>query len=349
MKKSILLAMMLVLITGTNFIFGQACAVHKSYPIWVSCQGDATHPIAGTPYTYSATADPSGGQFQWWATDDPAFINGGVNNSAGRFTVAAGELLNTSANYGIPDPAGNVSITWANSTLNLPGPLFVAVDYAAPLSGCANNLKVYEITPINAFTVDIKNMFGDFDTTAYGQLVDTCVSPVQSATYNAAIPAIDYNYGDNQMLFEVVLANFSESATVSFNISGLMPGPNVDQLADLSWGCTPATANANSLGTGLNNGVVTSTALVTTTEVNTHIGVSFYVLMTIHNNSYEGTANTDISLAVNAENAEGQEDVNNATCLVPTPNFEDVATQRLLERPDVTNTTPPPAVFLPNN
>jgi hypothetical protein len=331
MKKLIFLAMMLAILAGTNNVFGQ-CAVHKSGPIPVACTTDPLHPMAGTPYNYSVTVNPTGGNFQWWATADQNFIAAGANNIGTRYTVLAGELVATSASYGVTSTTDNVDITWASSTLSSPNPIFVAVQYDAPAGGCANNLKVYQVQPVNAFTVDIKNLQWNYDTTAYGTLLDTCVSPIKSATYQA--PGVTYDFGDNALLYEVVLANFSVSATVSFSIAGL----NAGQSVDLSWGCTPATANANSLGLGLGNGLVALTANATTLETNTHVGVSIYVLAVVHNNNYEGLVNTDIALSVNAVNAEGLADVVNSDCSL-TQNFEDTSTQRILPRPTVTNGT----------
>lgn len=347
MKKLILLFLGIALFFTGNSVFGQA--THNSYPIPLTgCTTGPLNPIAGVSYNYSAIVDPTGGTFQWWATTNQNFMAGGTNNVATALTVASGELLATSANYANIDPADNVDITWSSATLAAAEttPTFVVVEYDAPATGCANNLKVLLIDPVLGFTVDIRNMYGNYDTVAYGLTIDTCVSPVESATYNTTNGGIDYDFGDNQLLFEVVLANFSDSATLSFSISDLTGS----QLADLAWGYTPATAGANVIGTGgYGNGVVPGVAPIVTDETNTGIGVSVFILATVHNNTYEGIVNTDFTLAVNAVNAEGDADVLNTDCTTQT-DFEDMATQTLLERPEVTDNTPPAGDdFLPVN
>ena len=253
MKKLIFIIMMLALMVSSNLVLGQT-AVHNSWPMPISCANDPLHPIAGKPYTYNVDVTPTGGDFQWWATKDYNFIVDGANNIGTALTVAPGELIATSANYGTTDVYDTVSITWSSEILantdTLTNPTFVAVQYDAPASGCANNLKVYSIMPVTAFTVDILNLDALGDTLAYGLPLDTCTSDIDSAIFILATRSIKYNFGDNQLLFEVVLANFTDSAYVSFDIAGLAPPP-YDQTVDLAWGYTIVTAGANTLGTGL--------------------------------------------------------------------------------------------------
>lgn len=336
MKKSVFILFALIVFAG-SYALGQA--THNSYPLpLVGCATGPLSPIAGNSYNYSALVDPTGGTFQWWATTDQAFIAGGANNIDTRLTVADGELLATSGNYGTGGADDNVDITWASSTLAAAEttPTFVVVQYDAPAGECSNNLKVLKIDPVNGFTVDIKNMFEDFDTTAYGQLVDTCASLVQGASYNATEGNVTYDFGDNGLLFEVVLANFSVSATVDFSIAGLQLG----QTADLSWGYTPATAGGTAIDTDLPNGPVGIPITVTSSVPNTGIGVSIYVKAIVNNNYFEGITDADFTLAVNATNAEGDDDVVNDDCETQ-EDFEDMSTQRILARPTVTDETDP--------
>lgn len=341
MKKQLLILVLALLASG-NYIFGQA--THNNYPIPVVCANDSLNPIAGKPYTYQVEVDPEGGDFQWWATTDQTFMAAGTNNMSTMLlspttTPTGTELLATSASYGTTSTTDNVQITWSSATLNnaLTTETFVAVQYDAPAAGCANNLKVWEITPVNAFTVDIRNMTATYDSVAYGAVIDTCVSDVYGATYNAG--GVHYDYGDNQLLFEVVLANFTASATVEFEIRDLQVG----QTADLAWGYTPATAGGTAIAVDLGNGVYGTPIAMTTNATNTNEGVSIFVLATVNNNTYEGLVDTDFTLAVNATNAEGIDDVVNTDCGTTT-DFEDSATQTLLARPSVTG-----AGILPGN
>jgi hypothetical protein len=339
MKKQFLI-LVLAFLASTVTVFGQT-AVHHSYPLPLfGCADGPLSPIAGKLYNYNVDVNPAGGQFQWWATTNQSFISGGTNNMntmllSPTTTPPGTDLVATSASYGTGSPTDNADIAWSSSTLATAEttPTFVVVQYDAVPPGCSNNLKVYKIDPINGFTVDVRNLFGNYDTVAYGVPVDTCVSPVSEAIYNTGNNGIDYNFGDNKLLFEVVLANFTTSAVVSFSISNLV----AQQTADLSWGYTPATANTTALGSGLGNGDLVTDANVLTDETNTSVGVSIFVLATIHNNRYEGTADTPFTLAVDAVNAAGNPDVVNADCTIAS--FEDQATQILLARPTVTSTT----------
>lgn len=334
MKKQLFLLLTLAIFASLQNVFGQA--THNSYPIPVVCANDSLNPIAGKPYTYQVAVTPTGGNFQWWATTDQNFMAAGANNISTMLlspttTPAGTDLLATSASYGTSSTTNNVEITWSSATLNnaLTTETFVAVQYDAPAGGCANNLKVWVITPVNAFTVDIRNMTATYDSVAYGAVIDTCVSDVYAATYNAG--GVHYDYGDNQLLFEVVLANFTASATVEFEIRDLAG----TQTADLAWGYTPATAGGTAIAANLPNGVVATTVAMTTNATNTNEGVSIFVLATVNNNTYEGLVDTDFTLAVNATNAEGVDDVVNTDC-AQTTDFEDASTQTLLARPAVT-------------
>lgn len=347
MKKQLLLILTLILSASANLVLGQA--THYSFPIPVACANGPLTPIAGKSYNYDVLVDPTGGNFQWWATTDQNFMAAGANNIDDMLlspttTPAGTDLLATSASYGVTSLIDNVDITWSSATLNAAEttPTFVVVQYDAPTTGCANNLKVYEIDPLLAFTVDIRNLTATYDSVAYGTVIDTCASDIESATYVPGVPVgtVAYNYGDNQLLFEVVLANFSNSATVEFRIEDLGLGAPGDQTVDLAWGYTPATAGGTAIAAGLNETDVAGPITVTTAQTNTNVGVSIFVLATVNNNNYEGLVSTPFMLAVNATNAEGEDDVVNTDCTQQT-GFEDNATQNILPRPTITDETLP--------
>jgi len=344
MKKQLFLILTLAILASVQNVFGQA--THNSFPIPVTCPNGPLTPIAGKLYNYSVDVTPEGGNFQWWATTDQNFIAAGTNNIDDMLlspttTPVGTDLLATSASYGTTSLTDNVDITWSSATLNaaLATPTFVVVQYDAPATGCANNLKVYEIDPQLAFTVDIRNLTATYDSVDYGVQIDTCASEIESATYVVATGDVAYNYGDNQLLFEVVLANFSDEAEVSFRIEDLGLGAPGDQTVDLAWGYTPATAGGTAIAADLNENDVAGPITVTTNETNTNIGVSIFVLATVNNNNYEGIVNTPFTLAVNATNAEGEDDVVNTDCAQQT-DFEDNATQNILARPEIQSTTP---------
>ena len=303
-----------------NTAIGQA--VHHTDPLPLSCTSGPLNPIAGNPYNYGVTATPAGGNFQWWATTDQDFITAGANNSSTKLTTGSGALLGTSASYGVTSTTNNVDITWSSGTLAaaIATPTFVVAQYDAT---CANNLKVYKITPTNGFTVDILNMDATKTAMAYGTPFSTCVSPIESAKYVAG--AIQTNYGTNILYFEVVAANFTGSWTPTFTFPTPATGMTITAVWDYDGTFTVGATHA------VNNGDPVVTALT-----NTHDGVSIFVRVTIQNGSYEGLTDFAYPLAVNGTDAASNSDVPNSDCTLPPSATDDLATQTLLARPTVT-------------
>ena len=108
------------------------------------------------------------------------------------------------------------------------------------------------------------------------------------------------------------------------------------------------------LGTQDGTGTLTfaGTTSATTTEPSTGQGVSIFVRVTISNNSWEGIADNTITLAANGVNTDGENDIPNDatdtynTC-AGTATYDDIATQVLSARPDVTTALPTPGL-IPN-
>jgi hypothetical protein len=201
-------------------------------------------------------------------------------------------------------------------------------------------MKVYQILPKNAFTVDILNVKSTGLTPlAYGTNDTQCFADIASAKFIS--PNMVYDYGVNKLYYEVVAANFTGSFTPSFKLSGLKTGQTalVEWTVDKTFasGLTALGAAQNATtGTALN---FTGTA-VNTTVPNTTLGVSIYVKVTVTNGLYEGLTDDTIVMAVEGVNASGEADIDNATCAAPAATFEDTASQILNKRPTV---TPDPA------
>jgi hypothetical protein len=338
MKKQILLLVM-VFLTATT-AFGQM--IKGSDPQPLSCTPGPFTPMAGVPYDYSATVTPANGNFTWWATKDYDFIKttGGVttNNLAAKLNVGT-DLIAASPNYGnTVQNANTVNITWDSGilagTTDL-SPTFVVVQNDATGTNCANNLKVYQIKPLNGFTVDIKNMNQAKAPLGYAVPYSLCVSNIESARYSGG--AIVTDYGTNVMYFEVVAANFTGSYTPSFRISGLQAGQSVTSLELY----TDAAMATPAIGTTLAAGVYSpaSPIAVDGSVTNTSTGVSLYVKLTIANGTYETLTDNAVTLAVNGMNAVGEKDVVNTDCATQT-DFEDTATQTLTARPTIQAVAP---------
>jgi hypothetical protein len=359
MKKQILL-LMVAFMASMSVAWGQA--LPGSTPRPLTCTNDPYNPIAGVPYQYTATLSPAGGIAHWFATTSTTFIDGGAIVATKE--AIGGSVVSAATNYmtttdGAASP-NTTTITWTTAGLAAakvlatePPKLFVAVDYSAPASGCANNFKVYPIRPVNAFVIDIRNMTSGTTQAplAYDLVDEQCFDIVQKAVYSPGVDGgILYDFGTQELFYEVIAANFTGSYTPSFRLGGLGAG----QTANIDWGYTLGTYD-NNLATGVSNGDYTTAAnAVTTTETNTSAGVSIYVRVTINNRNFEGTALTPITLAVNAINSANEEDVDNNNCALQTAfHIDDTATQNLKPRPTVNGTIPAtapnPTEFLPNS
>jgi len=249
-------------------------------------------------------------------------------------TTAAGATAST-----------KTTVTWTTAGLkdvSATKPLFMVLQYTG--SGtptCSNNMKVYQIIPKNAFTVDILNIKNSDKTTelAYGTTDTQCYADILSAKYDAPTSKMVFDYGVNYLYFEVVAANFTGSFTPSFKLSGLKTG----QKALVEWTVdkTLATAGLTALGAAqtATTGTVldfTGTAVAADPAItDMSKGVSIYIKVTVTNGLYEGLNDDAISLAVEAANASGDADIDNTTCAAPATTFEDVATQTLNKRPTV--------------
>ncbi len=331
MKKRILQStfFLLAIMAGITSVFGQA--IHHSAPESpVSCTTDALHPIPGVPYDYSVTTDPAGGTFTWWATTNTDFITSGVLNNTGALTTPD-VTPTTAGDYNMPTSSSSIQLTWSTDVLaaasgTSPTPTFVAVYYEAPAGSCADNLKVYQIEPVNAFIVDIKNLENKtLAPLAYSTSDSQCFDEVQSATWSST--GMQYDYGTNTLYFEVVAANFTEEWTPTFQITGL----DAAQTASIEWDYDTTFGNAVSVTSG-----TTSSTAVATNVTDTSNGVSIFVKVTVDHDVFEGIADENITLAVTGTNKAGQSDVLATDCTTSAAFSDNEATQTLTRRPEVT-------------
>jgi len=348
MKQLILLLLVTGMVATTAF--GQALTGSAPQPI--SCTDDPLHPIAGKPYDYSAILNPTGGTTYWYATKSTSFITAGVR-SAIEIPADGNTILSGATNYRTSGASASsptkANITWTSAGLkgiNATNPLFMVLEYKGPT--CANNMKVLQILPKNAFTVDILNLKSSgLSPLTYGTTDSQCFADIASAKFDAPSGKMVYDYGINHLYFEVVAANFTGSFTPSFKLSGLKTG----QSALIEWTVDKSfTSGLAALGTSQNATTGTSLSftgsVVNTTVANTTAGVSVYVKVTITNGLYEGLTDDDIVLAVEGVNDSGEPDIDNATCAAPASTYEDSATQTLKMRPTV-SADPTTGSFVP--
>ncbi len=357
MKKQILLLTFIVLASFASVTTASGQAVNYTAPQPLSCTDDALHPVAGKSYSYLASGTPSGGNFTFWATKDPNFISTTAGttslNTATALTTGGGDLISTSTNYVTADAATQVDITWSSSTLAgttyQTNPTFVAVYYEDP-TGCSDNFKVYEINPINGFTVDVLNLNPTTflpDATPYTYVPEQCPDDVRGATYSAGTMA--YDYGTNYLYYEFVAANFTGYWIPSFALSNnnAVQGLTYEYTYATpdTWGATPPTWTALVSGT--------TQIPIDPSITDTSTGVSVFVRVTMANNNYENLAGQTLTMTVDGQNADGDWDVVNSTCADPSAaDGADTANQLITARPTITPGTSSPTVpttIIPGN
>ncbi|HEY3389808.1 MAG TPA: hypothetical protein VGK38_09570, partial [Prolixibacteraceae bacterium] len=302
-------------------------------------------PVAGRPYDYSAIISPLGGKAYWYATKSTTFMTGGLR-VATEIPKDGVAILANATNYMTLAAAATspttTQVTWTSAGLDgvtAAVPLFMVVEYNSPTCTTTNNMKVMQIIPKNAFTVDITNMVHGATPTplAYDAVESQCFANIVSAAFNTTTKVIDIDYGVNVLYYEIIAANFTGSYKPYFRLSGLKG----TQTADIDWGVAVGTYGT-SAGTALASSMpYTSPAqTVSTTLTDTHLGVSIYVRVTVKNNGYEGITSDPITLAVEAVDgtvaANKDLDPDGVTM---TP-FGDLAVQTLNARPSVTAGTP---------
>jgi len=254
MKKQILFLTMITLafiFAGTSKSYGQVGAaspyvmVPDAVPSCITartlsgCSSDELHPVQGDPYTYEVTTTDPADLVRWFVLDNTA-MEAGATDSIVASTVgilAAGNTYIDPADnsgsyvisYGVGTydtrTAGNtqIEITWkyfdgvANEVL--------LVAYVEGADGCTNNIAVYRIIPMPAFTIDVASIAQDgtvaWDTAAVAN--SECVSPIESAFYNGNSTTPDgtltVDYGENWVYFLINGANYTDSWMPSIQLT----------------------------------------------------------------------------------------------------------------------------------
>ncbi len=332
MKKQILSIgiFLLTVFAGVNQVKAQTTSVAGTAPkaAPTGCDDSPLAPMAGKPYEYEVSVNPTGGNYIWWATKDANFIVNGVLNNTTAALGTTSVLSTVAADYNASTTSNKVELTWDSNVLagtTSASPTFVAVHYDA---GCTDNFKVYEINPINAFIVDILNLNPvdkSVDTDAYGYEPEQCFDEVQGASWSSG--GMVYDYGTNVLYYEVVAAYFTNSWTPTFTIAGL----DAAQGATIEWAYDKAFTSPVTVASG-----TASTTPVVTNVTDTQNGVSIYVRVTVDNNTFEGLADQTLALSVTGTNTAGERDVVASDCSTADVN---TASQVLNSRPTVTSAT----------
>lgn len=307
-------------------------------------------PIAGKDYTYSLDVVNYGtsSTIHWIATQNVNLLNafngiGIIANDNSSLIVNSSPTYNdptvTTVNHNTVTIKWNSKITTAITDVAT-NPLLVA----AKVEDCSNNLKVYNITPVNGFMVDIKNVEnGSYTSLTYATADEQCFDKVASATWNGT--EMVYDYGTNVLYYEVVATNFSDSWTPTFSLAGLKN----NQTATLEWSydaynVTGVTSTQSPVPIANATDVTTVPAKIAS-STDTSNGVSIYVKLTIKNKAYEGLTNDDIELSVKGT-VNGGKDNDQLATGGDGGYTDNNASQTLTKRPTLTATS---GSFTPSN
>jgi hypothetical protein len=375
MKKQILI-LLVALFASVNFVLAQDPPPLTGDPTCptanvVNClTPDALHPVPGNSYSYSVSVPtPTTGTklYNWFVTQDQDFIANSTlttlieaNDGSGLHIQATGTGYNDPGTFATPGTGSNsIDITWKSFTHDPTLPVFVVI-YVQNDNCPTDNIKVYMIQPMHAFTLDIANLA--IDGSAPGADYPVCVAPVSGASYDQGTQTVLMTYGVNYTYYAITAANFTGSWLPSFQPGGAALR-DTRVITAVEW----AYSDDAQVGTGWHastesGGIWTSTDPVTVQGGgNTvgQVGECIVVRMTIANNRVETTVGENIVLAVDgvmldpvnggyttstfgdihfAENPVGN------VCPWYDGYDNDVATQVLTPRPDVVAT--PPATFV---
>ena len=379
MKKQILILFLAVFALGATQAYAQAELPYlPPTPIDVNCidLDNPLTPVPGRPYTYQVDVPtPEGTKtYHWVVTQDQTFIDEGVfdvtvEGFGGRFLATGSVHYDDGENT-----LDNISLTWQTFALAENEFVFVViyVENQAPDDGClTNNLKVYRIQPLHAFTLTMANIDGNVIDTG---VTEICVDDVQSAVfdpdYDDGNGGVVYDYGQNEFYFAVAAANFSGDFRLAGTFTGLQaatPGGVIAQTATLYWDYTLAGLDADP------NGVAITDVETILGEISPPANESFgegqdagdvdaafmiYIKVVVEHNQFEATtpAGYEYTLALDAvlanpdgsfgahDNDNELGDLNQDTC--EREIFHNETTQLLLPRPTVESV--PEGLLLPN-
>ncbi len=331
MKKHFIILNLLILVVAT----ASAQVVPRGFVGEVR-QGSALSPVPGQAYTYQVeVTPPDGNTFEWFVTQhfdflearngeefreliDGTFLAGGNIDGTG---ISNNELL---------------TLTWKSFEYDSEQPIFVVIYVLNDDGTCSSeNLRVFSVEPLHAFTLDIANLDHPED---YGANIEVCIADITSAEYNPATQEVDYDYGENILVYEVVAANWYDYWDLEVTFAGLQEGQEVV----IEWAYDAAFTNAVPMT--LTEGVYTSATRIHpggNLDPGGSVGPdgeSIFIRAIITHNDFEGTAAVQYTLAVNGE-MPGGEDLSHETGLVDP--FHDIALQTIRARVGINETLEP--------
>ena len=368
MKKQLLILIVAFFAISFTTAYGQVtCPIPRTVdPICLP--SNALHPVAGTPYDYVVSVPtPIGAkEYTWFVTQDPAFIALGVL-TANRETVPGLHIAATGTGYNNPATGSpTLTITWKSFVLDPLLPVFVVIHVKNTVTGgcVTNNVKVFKILPVNAFTLDIANVNAAGVAQSLETAIDRCIHDVVTATYDATAPeGVIYDFGVDYLYYVVTAANYSTSWRPSVQLTGVNAQETVTAV---EWARPSDFVFATPNAMPLTAGTYTSTNPVTVVASGGTVGTAgecILIRVTIDHTAgglqYQGLTDETITLAVDGVTdlalATPVPDVHysstlpvaNTNCGIADGFLFDKAVQTIKPRPDITAPTMPAPGFLP--
>jgi len=324
----------------------------QTIPRLPACADSPLHPMAGKVYNYAVTvAAPytTPQSYDWYVTDNPGFIAGSTLVTT-NIIPNSKEFIDAGSGYHNTTTGTNsITIRWTGKAVvnAKTKPYFLIINYKGTNGTLceAMNLRAYKIEPYNAFTLDLTNVNGATDLGLNGSNLAVenrlCASDIASVSFDGTKMA--YDYGNNELIFKVVAANFSGGWKPSVKVSGLAGSQSI---GNIEWSETTNFAGTNPF-TKNGDSWTPANKVPAPADNLTNDGEVIFIKVTVRNNDYEGIVDTAVTLALDGTTDDGDEDVHYADCLAD--GFaNDVATQVIMARPVIaSNTGTPTQAFLP--
>jgi hypothetical protein len=194
------------------------------------CASDGFHPAANQPYEYIVLIDPAGGYqgsgiYTWYVTQDVNIINGAsiIPNDGTYFTVDGGlSAYNSTAPTGTSNILG---LTWTPAAVGSLNPFFLVLRYresnpnaTEPLGCSAENIRVWQIFPINTFLLAVNSSFQNGTPFANAT---TCAADVIGAQVNGGGATVTYTYGTNTLYYTILASGYTGDWTPSIELPAL--------------------------------------------------------------------------------------------------------------------------------
>lgn len=332
MKKQILLLVFIVLATFAN--------INKSYG---QCTGTPLTPAPGIVYDYGVTitGTNTAPTFLWYATTDVNLLTGTKLTTADAYFTVDGT---GSAYNNTTGGTNNLKLVWLPKAIGTT--FYLAVKYTETSTpGCTvENIKVFEIKPINTFLLAIT---GSTAAGANAQVAN-CAPAVTGALVTAGGPSVKYTYGTNTIYYKITASGILGAWQPKVRIPALNIALN-QAYASAEWSSDNGTTWTAMTGFTA-GGATQDLGLSTDANVGVVTGTSYLVKLVIDNQDFETLADQVLNVKVDGflPTAYTVSDVNGGAGPVPdpcaqAPAFDKNADYTITHRPTVTpavGTTP---------